>query len=523
LLRKRKKRIVLRVAPAPILAAEQHRFGEAFLSRTLLVVDRPDDWAPYYPSEQVITFNDYLALREQSEERTRIINLCRNYKYLSDGYYCSLLAEARGHHAIPSVRTLNDLGRRDLFELQFEGLSAALDKAVRDRHPEDTSLTLYSFFGTVTEPACRDLARALFERFPCPVLEISLKRKKHWKIAGLRAVSHRGLSEEQESRFAGALDEFSRKVWRSSKRRRQWRYDMAILVNAEEKLPPSNAGALRRFIRAGRKLGIDVELIARRDYVRLAEFDALFIRETTAIDHYTYRFATRADREGLVVVDDPVSILRCTNKIFLADLFRTRSVPAPRTWLLHKGDREKLSKLESEASYPLVIKIPDGSFSRGVSKVADRAELERTLKKLFERSSLLLAQEYIYTEFDWRIGVFNHQPLYACRYYMVRNHWQIYRHGQKGTASGGFDTLPVSQAPAAVVDAALAATAGIGDGLYGVDVKEREGQGYVIEVNDNPNIDAGIEDASLGESLYTGIMEEFLRRLELRHQLSAGL
>ncbi|MBP6725194.1 MAG: RimK-like ATPgrasp N-terminal domain-containing protein, partial [Halioglobus sp.] len=30
--------------------------------------------------------------------RTRIINLCRNFDYLSEGYYCSLLAEARGHN-----------------------------------------------------------------------------------------------------------------------------------------------------------------------------------------------------------------------------------------------------------------------------------------------------------------------------------------------------------------------------------------------------------------------------------------
>ena len=36
----------------------------------------------------------------------------------------------------------------------------------------------------------------------------------------------------------------------------------------------------------------------------------------------------------------------------------------------------------------------------------------------------------------------------------------------------------------------------------------------VIEVNDNPSIDAGVEDEYLGEDLYRRIMEEFLRRLE---------
>ena len=36
----------------------------------------------------------------------------------------------------------------------------------------------------------------------------------------------------------------------------------------------------------------------------------------------------------------------------------------------------------------------------------------------------------------------------------------------------------------------------------------------MIEVNDNPSIDAGVEDAYLGEDLYRRIMDEFLRRME---------
>ena len=55
----------------------------------------------------------------------------------------------------------------------------------------------------------------------------------------------------------------------------------------------------------------------RRDFGRIAEFDALFIRETTNVNHHLYRFARRAASEGLVVIDDPDSILRCTNKIYL--------------------------------------------------------------------------------------------------------------------------------------------------------------------------------------------------------------
>jgi glutathione synthase/RimK-type ligase-like ATP-grasp enzyme len=175
-----------------------------------------------------------------------------------------------------------------------------------------------------------------------------------------------------------------------------------------------------------------------------------------------------------------------------------------------------LDDLQVAAGFPVVIKIPDGSFSRGIVKVNNRQELDSKVAELFAQSALLLAQEFLYTDFDWRIGVFNHKALYACRYFMVKNHWQIYRHGSSRTDSGNFATLPTFEVPKAVLDAALRSTQLIGNGLYGVDVKEVDGKGYVIEVNDNPSIDSGVEDKYLGDGLYQAIMSEFLRRMDNR-------
>ena len=486
------------------------------MSRTLIVVDDMKDWAPFYPSEKVISFEDYLdGGHFKNNARTRIINLCRGYRYLADGYYCSLLAEARGHHAIPSLQVINDLNRRELYRLQLGELTASLARSLARLEKRD-HLTIKSYFGTTYESGCRDLARKLFELFPCPILEFELGFKQGWEVVSLKALSPRDLDDDSQTAFAEALDRYSRQVWRSTRKRKRYRYDMAILVNPQEQLPPSDNRALKQFIRAGRELGIDVELIQRRDYPRLSEFDALFIRETTAIDHHTYGFARKAASEGLIVVDDPDSILRCTNKVYLADLFQTRKVATPRSLILHKGGKDLAEKLEAEFGYPMVLKIPDGSFSRGVVKVHDSKELAASLKQLFRKSALLLAQEFFYTDFDWRIGIFNNRPLYACRYYMVKNHWQIYRHGGSRTASGDFDTLPTFEVPRDVLRAALAATQPIGSSLYGVDVKEKDGKGYVIEVNDNASIDSGIEDAYLGKELYRLIMGEFLRRMEER-------
>lgn len=69
---------------------------------------------------------------------------------------------------------------------------------------------------------------------------------------------------------------------------------------------------------------------------------------------------------------------------------------------------------------------------------------------------------------------------------------------------------------------ALRAAALIGDGLYGVDLKQTADSVLVIEVNDNPNIDAGVEDLVLGDRLYSIIMEEFIRRLDQGRRLGSA-
>jgi glutathione synthase/RimK-type ligase-like ATP-grasp enzyme len=45
-------------------------------------------------------------------------------------------------------------------------------------------------------------------------------------------------------------------------------------------------------------------------------------------------------------------------------------------------------------------------------------------------------------------------------------------------------------------------------------MKEVDGKFFVIEINDNPNIDAGTEDKILKDKLYTVIMEVFLDKIK---------
>ncbi|WP_111496609.1 RimK family protein [Marinobacter bohaiensis] len=492
------------------------------MSRLLIVVDRARDWAPYYPSSDVMTFDDYVQFSANASQRVRVINLCQSARYLSRGYYCSLLAEARGHHVVPSVMTLNDLRRKSLFSLELDELDPRvlrwLDDAAKSAGRADR-IKLRTFFGKSQHEALKPVARALFERFPCPILEVVFRFRGNWQIESMKPASPADLSETEQDTFAEALDRFSSALWRKPRSRRTYRYDLAMLVDPEEKLPPSDGKALECFIKAGRKLGINVETITRRDYMRLPEYDGLFIRETTSIDHHTYRFARKAAAEGLVVIDDPVSILRCTNKVFLADLLKNNKVPTPRTLILSKDQKDSVGQAIEHLGFPMVVKIPDGAFSRGVMRAENEAQLQGALKTLFRQSALVLAQEYLYTDYDWRIGVLGGRAIFACKYYMVKGHWQIYSHGDNQQFdSGDFDTLPTYEVPRNVIQAALNATRLIGDGLYGVDIKQSGNRVAVIEVNDNPNIDAGVEDRFLGGELYTLVMQEFLSRMEARRR-----
>lgn len=485
------------------------------MSRLVIVVEKASDWGSYYPSDNVLTAKDYLRESlDADEERTQVINLCRSYKYLGTGYYVSLLAEARGHKVIPSVRTINDLRRRSLYGLDIEDLEQRISRFLPDSR-DTTDFGLQVYFGETSYAPLQDLARQVFEMFPCPILRIEFEREREWGISAIKPAGLHTLNDPQEDAFADALDRFSKKLWRKPRARRKFRYDIAMLHDPAEAMPPSNKRALKSFVDAGKDLGIEVDPITRNDYTRLAEYDGLFIRETTALDNHTYRFANKAEKEGMVVMDDPTSILRCTNKIYLHDLLRSRKLPTPKSEILFRDDAKKIADLPGALGFPIVLKIPDGSFSRGIVKAENAEELKKGVEDLFQHTALVIAQEYLYTEFDWRIGVLNKEPLFACQYFMSRGHWQIYNHGARGTAkSGGFKTLPVREAPPEVVRLAVKATSLIGDGLYGVDLKQVGNRIVVIEVNDNPSIDAGVEDEYLGEDLYRRIMEEFLRRLE---------
>jgi glutathione synthase/RimK-type ligase-like ATP-grasp enzyme len=484
--------------------------------RTLVVVEDLAKWPLQGDFAEVVEARAYLTEpRYQESRRVTVYNLCHSYRYQSVGYYVSLLAAARGHRPLPSVETLGDLKLQPVLQMVSEQLEPILRSALEDETAEETVLHLY--LGRHPDPRYHALGQAIFHHFPVPVLKVRFRRQgRYWTVATLRPLSGGEVPQQHVEFLLAELTRFLSQPGRPQKRKDEALYSIAILVNPEEVEPPSDPMAVKRFQAAARELHMEAVVIRPSDYAHLAEFDGLFVRETTCVNHHTYRFARQAEAEGLVVIDDPESILRCCNKAFQAELFERHNIPCPKTLLVSSDT--PFSRLE-ELGYPVVVTVPDSSFCRGVSKADGPEQLRAALDDIFASSELAVVQAFTPSGFDWRIGILDRRPLYACRYTMASGHWQVYRdlpNGQR--TSGKVEAVSLEQTPSSVLQAALSAANLIGDGLYGIDVKEIDGRALVIEVNDNPSLEAGEEDRYLKDELYLAIMRAFWTRLERKRR-----
>lgn len=481
--------------------------------QTILVTDDPQNWSFLSNQAPIVDASNYL-LNEDYHKNTsiRVINLCKSYSYQTIGYYVSLLAQARDHKAIPSAIHLQDSLTTSLAKQISQDIEEEIQHSLREIKGDKFILSVY--FGQNMAKRHLDLAKKLHGLFPLPLMRFTLEKKKQWVIKKLMPLSPNEIPEHHiEFMQTSAESYFSKKRFHHWKKKQRL-HDLAILTDASEPNAPSNKKAIELFISTGESMGVNVDLIDKNDFKSLAEYDALFIRATTSLDHYTYRFARRAAQENLVVIDDPQSIVKCTNKVYLAELMRTHQILTPSTLFISKYDKT-LPAIE----FPCVLKKPDSAFSIGVVKINNIKELQKSLIQFFKTSDLVLVQPFIPTEFDWRIGIIDNKPLFACRYYMAKDHWQIYNWDSVQELEGNFDTVPLSEVPEGVVKTALKTTKLIGDGLYGVDIKSNGDKHYVIEVNDNPNIDYNVEDQILGESLYQQIMSVFIQRIRRKHGL----
>jgi glutathione synthase/RimK-type ligase-like ATP-grasp enzyme len=480
----------------------------------LVLVDQDRDLSNADTPHKVMSTRDYLSRPQLfGGQKPKIINLSRSYGYQGAGYYCSLLAEARGHRIIPTIETIAELSRKTLYEQSLPDLEAMLAKCYEKTTPLPGQVKLFVCFGQIAQTNLMPFARLLFDWYRVPILRVTLDGQGYKEIDRIVPVAINALNEEERAFFLRALEVHTRRTWKTAKTRTPAKYTLAVLHDPQEKLPPSSQESIRHFAKVAQRFSIDVEPIQKGDLDKLAEYDALFIRVTTSIDNYTYRFARRAQQEGMPVIDDPQSMIRCTNKVYLAERLNSERVPTPRTMVVQS--EKQAGEIGERIGWPVVLKIPDGSFSRGVYKCDDAQELKARLKQLLQDSDLLIGQEFLPTAFDWRIGVLDGEAIFACKYHMVDEHWQVMKYdGDKKVGEGDATTLALDNVPMGVVETAVKAANLMGEGLYGVDLKQTERGIYVIEINDNPDVNIGWEDAAGGDQVWEKIVQWFWNRLE---------
>jgi glutathione synthase/RimK-type ligase-like ATP-grasp enzyme len=281
---------------------------------------------------------------------------------------------------------------------------------------------------------------------------------------------------------------------------------IGVLLTPEDRFAASSFGSLTDFTRAAAALGLPVEFFGRGEIAHaLDHLAGLFVRDLTNPTNHAFRAALSAEARGVPVIDDPRSIIRCSNKVFVHEVLARNGISTPQTLLVTPDMR--LTEVVGQLGLPLVLKTPDGSFSLGVHRADSLREGERILAGMRSKSAVVIAQEFMPTEFDWRIGILDGQPLFACRYFMAPGHWQIGAHvSAHERIDGEAHPVALQDVSPALIDTAREAASSIGSGLYGVDLKQQGGRScVVIEVNDNPDIDseceAGLPDSSVWSRL----------------------
>jgi glutathione synthase/RimK-type ligase-like ATP-grasp enzyme len=261
----------------------------------------------------------------------------------------------------------------------------------------------------------------------------------------------------------------------------------------------SNSEQLNALIRCrdvAENMGHAVDFIFPVDIAKITKMDALFIRARTDPMNVTYVAAQMARFHGIPVIDDPQSIRICADKINMYSHLIRKGVSLPKTVFLSKHDLtvECVTRLFDELGMPLIVKEPSTSFSLRVEKVSDIAGFFRVARRFIRLSDWIVVQQYVESRYDWRIGVLGGKLLYVCKYTIPSVTFKIQASVNGHIVYCGVESVPEKDVPPHVVQLGIDAANAIGNGLYGVDIKNNNGDAYVIEVNDNPSIESGEDD-----------------------------
>ena len=216
------------------------------------------------------------------------------------------------------------------------------------------------------------------------------------------------------------------------------------------------------------------------------------IRETTSINNHTYRFAPKAWAEGMPVIDDPISMMRCTNKVYLWELLRRR--PAGARDHDHPGQDGNLEEVGGPAELSGRAEDPGRRRSRAASgRPTNMAGAEQIVASSSSKAPTSASRRNSCRPSSTGAS--------ACstggRCSSASTRWRAATGRSSTTAGRRADrgrprTIAVEDAPQEVVDDRRAR--GQPDRRRPLRRRPQagpDGTVYVIEINDNPNLDTG--------------------------------
>ncbi|HEY7700095.1 MAG TPA: RimK-like ATPgrasp N-terminal domain-containing protein, partial [Vicinamibacteria bacterium] len=222
---------------------------------TLVVVNNPKSWPFAIPGVEVVEARSYLTKPEFGEMKgVKLFNLCRSYSYQSIGYYVTLLAAARGHRPLPSISTFQDLRSPAMARMVSEDLDDHIQKGLSRIQSEEFTLSVY--FGRNLASRYDRLAREIFNLFQAPLLRARFVRMGKWTLKHIAPISMDEVPESHRDFLLQVAQEYFLGKGPRVRRRKPTKYDIAILFDPAEAFPPSDEGAIRKFVRAAEDLGL---------------------------------------------------------------------------------------------------------------------------------------------------------------------------------------------------------------------------------------------------------------------------
>jgi glutathione synthase/RimK-type ligase-like ATP-grasp enzyme len=257
----------------------------------------------------------------------------------------------------------------------------------------------------------------------------------------------------------------------------------------------SELTALTNFRIAAFDLGHELDFLFKSELKFLSRYDAVFIRALTDPLNTTYVVARIAEMRGMRVLDHSDSIRICCDKVNMYSRLIAKNVPMPDTTFLNDNEvtEANAAELFEAMGVPLVLKAPNSSFSAYVDKATTPDDFVKIGKRFLRRADRIVVQQYLPSDFDWRVITLHGVVLGVLKYVFVQDKWKLMDRGADGEWAKVIG-VPRKEVNPKLIEAALAAANATGSSLYGIDIKEVDGQFFVIEVNDNPTIAAGEED-----------------------------